>query len=162
MKEFTFQGTLKLKPIWTHQLGATDVSDRIVINNAFGLNSVEPEPTYSNGLWKDGWILTTSAISIDLLALDQKVFGGTGLLEFSTIKMVYAENRGENDAEIFGSVAGRWPGASADSVIVPAGGIIYQTFPAGVAVSSGSSIVSLQSAAGTTDLAICFVGVVNE
>lgn len=162
MKDFTCQGVLKLKPSWSQDLVASTVSDSIIVNNLFQLSSDDAEPDYANGLWKDGWILTTSAISIDLLALDQKVFGGAGLLEFSTIKMVYAENRGENDAEIFGSVASRWPGASADSVIVPAGGIIYQTFPAGVAVGSGSSIVSLRSAAGTTDLAICFVGVVNE
>jgi hypothetical protein len=162
MRDFTVTGTLKLKPVWTELNGVTDITDRIVVNDAIGLNSSDPA-AYADAIWKDGFDLTETGLTLNLKSLSQKIFGGSGLLGFNSVKIIYAENRSsDNPVEVFGSVSGRWPGASESAVRVGPGGVYYATFPAGETVSAGASNFFVKSVGGPAEFAIAFIGVLDE
>jgi hypothetical protein len=158
---FSVTGLLKLKPVWTQSFGtATDVSDRADIAETLTMSSDTPD-LYADSLWKDGITATTTSAEIDLSALDQKGFGGTGTLAFENILAVYVKNAGENDALVFGTPSqDRWDGLAGGAVRLKPNSVLYVTAPgSGWPVTTASRLVEFSAASGTTTLEFLFIGV---
>lgn len=162
-RAFTLTNQLKIKPVWTQDTGATTLSDNMNLNEAFQLTSTaDPaDLTFANGFWKDQITVTAAGTTLDLLALPQKIFGGSGTLGITNVKVVFVQNVGNESAKLFGNASGRWPGLSADEITVGPGAIFYVQHPAGYSVTAGSSNVLVAAETSSATVNVVFIGEVN-
>ena len=92
MPTFSLAGQLRIQPTWTDTLSTTDVVDSVEIIRALtfanGTGSGQ-----ANAYWRD--VRTVAATATDTIYLSNlplSVFGGTGTLDMSTVRMIYIRN----------------------------------------------------------------------
>jgi hypothetical protein len=159
---FSLTSALRVVPSWSDDLTTTTVTDSVTALLTLALANGTGNDQ-ANGFWKDVFSINASAqASIDLRSLPLNVFGGTGNLSLASVKLVLIENRSSTAGlSIATSVSNRWTNFAADTLVLPAAGVLYATAPkAGWATTTTNKILSItNNGAAAASVAAYIVGV---
>jgi hypothetical protein len=159
---FSLASSLRVVPSWSDDLTTTTVTDTVTALLTLAMAGGTGNDQ-ANGFWKDVFSINASAqYTIDLRALPLNVFGGTGNLSLSSVKLVLIENRSSTAGlSISTSVSNRWANFAADTLVLPAAGVLYATAPkGGWATTTTNKVLSITNNGGAAaSVAAYIVGV---
>jgi hypothetical protein len=161
-QSFSLTSALRVVPSWSDDLSTTTVTDSVTALLSLSLANGTGNDQ-ANGFWKDVFTLASGATQdIDLRALPLHVFGGSGTLSLSSVKLLLIENRSSTaDLLISTNVSDQWTVFAADVVVVRGGGVLYATAPkGGWPTYSNNKILTINNDGGSSaSVAVYIVGV---
>lgn len=156
---FRQTGSVKVTATWTDSGDLSDVVETAVINPPLALENGTGS-NQANCLWQhQGSVASSSTASYSLASLSTSVYGGTGALAVSAVKVLYFINTGEMPLRLAG-----WPalvsshGGDAWINVEPGAFALLAAPTSGWASSPGSQVsVSNQGLSGGT-FSIALIG----
>ena len=92
MPTFSLAGQLRIQPTWTDTMSTTDVVDSVEVIRPLTLAN-GTGPAQANAYWRDVRTVTgPSTDSINIGSLPVSVFGGSGNVSLSSVKLIYVRN----------------------------------------------------------------------
>lgn len=162
MSVFSYSSTLQIKPTWTESLDVTDVIDKV--SSKFTVELADGTgDNQADAYWKDVLTVATSATELlDLTALSTTFMGGTGTLNFASVKALLLINQSTTDSITVGGVTtNQWTALAADTLTVGPSGQLYVASPlGGFVTSSTDKVVALTNSGGAAvDVELYVIGV---